>query len=172
MSAPTVADSGRAARARKLLKAAIVVGALMLIVYFGFPKLFTGDFSDVTIGDITADSNGRITMVVKDFTSCGTKVSVQIFKDRKYLANSSHAGGTFPRRPSHGESAIKFDLNPERASFTGRFEDSPLFKRLQVHAGDHRRLGPGQVLTLFDFHTADGARYSAFVRVYESLSAL
>lgn len=165
--------SSRAKRLRTALKICFGAGALLLLGYLGFPKIFTGDYADIKIESIAATSDGKVTLRIAETISCGTPVFVQIFKDRKYAGGSRGEGrGTFPRRPSHEESAVTFDLNPERTPVAGRFEDSILFKRLLVRAGEFHPLRADQMLTLFDFRAADGARYSGFIRVHAALSAM
>lgn len=156
-----------------MLKLSAVAGALLIVIYMVFPKVFTGDYADLTLESITATPEGKVTLRVAWVASSGTPVYIQLFKDRKYAGGTrSAASSVFPRRATHGMSVVSFDLNPERAAAAGRFEDSLLFRRLLVHAGQTHHLYGDQVLKLFDFKAADGARYTGFVRVNASLSAI
>lgn len=162
-----------ARRLQTVLKVFAVLAPLLLMGYLAFPKIFTGDYADIRIEGVTAAADGKVTLHMAKTASYGTPVSVQIYKDRNYAGGTRSAGGgTFPRRPSQDELTVAFDLNPERAPAAGRFEDSNLFKRLLVKAGQVHHLQGEQVLTLFDFRAADGARYSGFIRTSLSLSAM
>ena len=156
-----------------MLKLIAVLGALLLLVWLLFPKIFTGDYAQITVESISATPEGKVTLRIARVASSGTPVYIQLYKDRKYVGGTrGETPATFPRRAVRGVSTVSFDLNPEHAPVAGRFEDSPLFRRLLVHAGQTHHLHGDQVLKLFDFKTAGGAQYTGFIRVNASLSAI
>ncbi|HWC60289.1 MAG TPA: hypothetical protein VHC44_11395 [Verrucomicrobiae bacterium] len=151
----------------------MMIGGLFGIVFILFPKAFTGDYADITIENVTSTPGGKVTIRFASVASYGTPVSVQLFKERKYVSGTrDESRGSLLRRPVGRERVVSFNLDPEGTATSEHFEDSPLFKRLLVKAGTVYHLHGEQTLTLFDFMAADGARYTGFIRVGASLSGI
>jgi len=113
-----------------------------------------------------------VTVRIASVASYGTPVSIQLFKNQQYVSGTrDESTGAILRRPVSRERTVSFNLNPEAAASAGRFEDTPLFKRLLVQPGRIYHLSGEQTMTLFDFEV-NGARYTGFIRIGKSLSGI
>jgi len=140
-----------------------ILGSIILLTLWAFPKVITGNYAEVTITQITPEPNGHIKLGLSMVSSAGTTKVTEFYDGAKYLGGGRGSGSGPFGRPSTETEIDEFGLNPENIPSADKLEDSPWLTRLLVHVGETRRLRIGEKLYFYDFTTADTVRHYGFI---------
>jgi hypothetical protein len=147
------------------LKWLLAALALIACILWMFPKLITGDYAEITIGKITEEPNGQVSLQFSSISSNETPVIEAFYDGDKYAGGGSGCSGGLFGRPGTGFAGVMFMLNPETMHRQVELPQSLWSKRLLVHENETIRLRGGERLYFYNFQTEDGVRHNGYIEV-------
>ena len=148
-----------------LLKWLVVAVAFVACALWMFPKILTGDYADITIGQIHIEPNGQVTLDYSAVSSGGTPLLSGFYVGKKYQGGGFDEGGGFLGRPRRSSSVVVILLNPESVPAADKAAAPSWPQRLLVHENEKKHLRAGERLYFYDFQAADGVRHDGYFEV-------
>ncbi len=129
------------------------------------PKIYTGDFAEITIESITPTRPGDIVIRYRGRMSVGSRLEEVVRRhDREYRTARGRTNGRLRGRPAAVEPQTLpiYSICNERG-LPGQSAET--LARLQVQAGRSYRIRPGRPLTIYRYAASDGVLTERYLEV-------
>jgi hypothetical protein len=132
-----------------------------------YPRIYTGDYSDVTIETIamTPGATCASTVEWKHHTSHGAVVNCVLEGERTEGVGEFVLAPYFPGWSREGSGRMSFSLNPEFSRDGTEIAPEVAKGRLLVRVGERHRMRLGERFYFYEFTGRNGKLYHGFFEV-------